>query len=274
MRAKLKAHRVLLDNCQTLCKSMVPSLPPRGGDLARLPPVRVVLVRHSKSCSNLAREKAPLSEQTRHDSTHPAVVESQNLRDPPLTHEGVVYADGYRRQFRRRLEREGFDVAGACVGSSSLLRARQTAKLLFPNKETVIFGDLGEVGAHPENTPTGKAYTLPNWESFRKELASFAARFGIYDFVVVAHGSFMKGILEGLLGGKSPRIPNLSGFMLTCSIEEESLAVRQVRRLSHPEPGVFDNAGAKDFCPTQGETRSRHNKTRQELYNSGAVTAV
>jgi broad specificity phosphatase PhoE len=111
-----------------------------------------------------------------------------------------------------------------CIGSSRLRRAQQTAELLFPGMDLFVFPSLGEDGALPENTPRGLSYELPSWEGFLRELCSaWRKRKGRYsDFVVVAHGTFIRNVISSLSGSKISPVTNLSGFAIDLSLDLKS----------------------------------------------------
>ena len=237
---------------------------------AGLPSVRLVLLRHSKSCANLARERAPPHERGV-GSKHPAARASESMRDPPLTRTGFARAERYRPVIQERLRRLGFEVAEARVGSSALLRARQTAALLFPNKELVVFRGLGELGAVPENTPAGQRYAKPSWGAFLREAAALTTGSGAHDIVAVAHGSFMKTVLETLTGKAVPRFSNMGGFMLTCRLTAAgSLSVRGVKELHYPTPADFEDRDGRDACPSRRRASVKATKKAPGRRGSGS----
>lgn len=219
-------------------------------EMERLAPVRIFVIRHSKSCSNLAREAAPLTARGQ-GSSHPDVLASENLKDPGLTFAGRALADGYRAKLHRRLARLGFEVSAMRSGASPLLRARQTAKLLFPNSRVEVFTGLGEEGEVPENTPAGQRYARPNWDLFLQAVAALAMQEGAHDIAVVAHGSFIRRVVSSLTREpKMPRLCNLSGFLLTCRLHRDRhLVVTKVQPIPYPRPGAFDNRNGDDSCP-------------------------
>jgi len=108
----------------------------------------------------------------------------------------------------------GIDPRTCGLGCSRLLRAQQTAEGLFPAKDLNIFSALGENGDVPENTPRGMRYREPNWESFLEELRGLALREGTLDFVVVAHGSFIRRSISNITGRAIPPLSNLDGYSL------------------------------------------------------------
>ena len=193
--------------------------------------MRLLVLRHGRSCANLALAQG--------------AADSEQLRDPPLTEGGARSAAEYRPHLHRHLIRRGFEVASCCVGASGLLRARQTAALLFPNKRRVRFRGLGENGAVPENTPAGESYRKPDWSLALREAAQLVRERRVYDLAVVAHGTFMRGALSEITGYQHARFSNLSGFLLHCRLVGDSLVVES----SEEVPCEMPSAPEPDRCP-------------------------
>jgi broad specificity phosphatase PhoE len=199
--------------------------------------VKLFLIRHSKSCANLIRYIAGTEE-----LTHPLVAASQQFRDPPLSSVGERMAAAYGLALRHRLAAAGIDVNGlrTVVGSSELLRAQQTAGLLFPSskRRLVTVPHFTEHGALPENTPAGTRYRRPDWDALithlHREYADADA------FVIVGHGSFLRSAVWPAVTGtkRSKPFANLDGILVSGEFDEagrlrESLAhARQTRRNS------------------------------------------
>jgi len=175
--------------------------------------VRLFIMRHGRSLSNMLRDPRYLGR----EATKEDVEESHNTPDPPLTQFGQRACRWYRCVLPTRLRALGIDSRTCTIGCSRLLRAQQTAEDLFPSKDLVIFSRLGENGDVPENTPRGMRYRRPSWEGFLEELQSFALREGVRDFVVVAHGTFIKSSISDILGEEVPPLSNLDGYALELS---------------------------------------------------------
>jgi hypothetical protein len=103
--------------------------------------LKIFFLRHAKSCSNMLRKDYDLE------------VASQQLRDPPLSTQGIAHAQLYTRAIAESLARLEFRVEDAVIASSELIRAQQTARILFGAEKTLhILPYLAESGDIPENT--------------------------------------------------------------------------------------------------------------------------
>lgn len=239
--------------------------------------VKLFLVRHSKSCANLVRRIAGTEE-----LTHPLVAASQQIRDPPLSAVGERMADTYGPALRRRLASAGIDVAGplTVVGSSALLRARQTVGLLFPSvvKKRVTVPHFTENGALPENTPAGSRYRRPDWDALvahlHREYADADA------FVIVGHGSFLRSSVWPAVTGtkRSKPFANLDGILVSGEFDGAGrLRVDDVTVL--PYTGSVDPHSGIDTCPLPRKiaatrrmpSRHRSRKTQRRRQRGGGV---
>jgi broad specificity phosphatase PhoE len=174
--------------------------------------MRIVLIRHSRSCANHVRHLAGTE-----DRDHPLVKASQELRDPVLSSRGREMATTYGPELQAKLAGLGIDWKSALVGASPLRRAQQTAALLFPRAEVHTFQALGEHGAVPENTPRGRDYAAPNWPRFLEEIAKIAAtQPHTRDFLVVGHGSFLRNVAWPAITGHAwpGTVHNLDAFVI------------------------------------------------------------
>ena len=170
--------------------------------------MQITLIRHGKTAENLAGRYMGRS-------------------DAPLCPEGIADA-----------QRAAKDETLARVYVSPLLRARQTAAILFPNAEQVVvedlqemdFGDFeGRTAAEMEHDPAYRAWVddlcrgaCPNGESqagFRKRVT--AALFALIaradgDCTVVSHGGVIMAIMAELAEPKKDfydwYTPNLCGY--------------------------------------------------------------
>ena len=170
--------------------------------------MRVRLIRHGLTAGNAARRYVGKS-------------------DEPLCPDGVAEA-----------ERQAKDPALSRVFVSPLIRARQTAAILFPNAEQVVIEDLqemdfgdfeGRTAAEMEHDPAYRAWVddlcrgaCPNGESqagFRKRvtaaLSALIAR-ADGDCTVVSHGGVIMAIMAELAEPKKDfydwYTPNLCGY--------------------------------------------------------------
>ena len=194
--------------------------------------VRLFIMRHGRSLSNMLRDPHSLG----HEATKEDVERSQNTPDPRLTQFGQRACQWYRWVLPTRLRALGIDSRTCAIGCSRLLRAQQTAEDLFPSKDLVVFSCLGENGDVPENTPRGMQYRRPSWEGFLEELRSFALREGVRDFVVVAHGTFIKRSISDILGQEVPPLSNLDGYVLELSSRADGSLASTGTIISLPFP--------------------------------------
>lgn len=210
--------------------------------------MRIFLMRHSKSCANHLRDEG--------------IAHDQELRDPGLSVNGVAAARAYGPVLRKRLLRHGFDVRRATVASSTLRRAKETARLLF-GREPVVVDQFTEHGAIPENTPSGRSYEAPSWPAVRSRLNG--------DTVLVGHGSFLTSLWPELTGKKrAEKLKNMDGILLEedgyteilaprLSRKPDSCRVRDTRKLA-----VLSRMGAKFSRARTAKAKARKaGKTRR-----------
>jgi len=207
--------------------------------------MRIFLMRHSKSCANHLRDVG--------------ASDSQELRDPGLSVNGVAAARAYGPVLRKRLLDHGFDVRRATVAASALRRAQETATLLFGRKPVVI-DQFTEHGAIPENTPAGRPYEAPSWPAARSRLDG--------DTVLVGHGSFLTSLWPELTGKKrAEKLKNMDGILIDddgyteilaprLSRKPDSCQIRDTRKLS------LSRMGAK-FSRARTAKKSRARKARR-----------
>lgn len=169
--------------------------------------IQLVMIRHSKSCSNHVREIAGT-----HDSAHPLVKIAKDIRDPALSEHGQAMAISYGPVLRARLADLGIDLKTARVASSGLARAHQTAELLFPDQRPIdTVPHVKEFGEIPENTPARRRRCKPDWRAFLRHIAADTTH---DQFVVVAHGSYLREVSWPAVSGRRhpSRLDNLDGF--------------------------------------------------------------
>jgi broad specificity phosphatase PhoE len=215
--------------------------------------VQLFLIRHSKSCANLVRHIAGTSE-----LAHPLVAASQQIRDPPLSSVGERMAAAYGGALRRRLAAEGIDVGASTtvIGSSALMRARQTAGLLFAASRKrkghlEVFPHFTENGAVPENTPVGTRYRRPDWDALVSHLHREHA--GAEAFVIVGHGSFLRSAVWPAVAGSGRARPfgNLDGILVSGEFGSDGrLRVSSAKVI--PYTGSVNPHTALDTCPLPG----------------------
>ena len=182
--------------------------------------ITLVMVRHSKSCSNYVRDIAGT-----HDTAHPLVAASQQIRDPALSTHGTVMARAYGPSLRARLHSQGVSLEGptVAIGSSGLRRARETAGLLFPavpDRSLARFPHIKEFGNIPENTPGRLRRDRPDFRAFLRHLHDLPQS----TFIVVAHGSFLRSEAWPIVSPRRPthsRFGNLDAFVVRAGLTED-----------------------------------------------------
>lgn len=221
--------------------------------------ITLVLVRHSKSCANHVRDIAGT-----HDTDHPLVAASQQIRDPALSAHGQAMARAYGPTLRARLHAAGVPLEGptVLVGSSGLQRACDTAKLLFPEAGSPLhhFPHIMEFGNIPENTPARIRRARPDFRAFLRHLHDLPQS----TFVVVAHGSFLRSEAWPIVSPRKPSHPrfgNLDAFVVRAGLTEDGRLLRP-RTLDLPWSGRRP-VGA-DRCSRRVERLvKRHRQTRK-----------
>lgn len=186
--------------------------------------MKLFLIRHSKSCSNLMRE----DEKTRDIS--------REIRDPGLSRQGAQMVQAYGPALRKRLTAAGFDLKTAFLASSGLARAATTAKLLF-GQEPETVGYIKEHGNIQENTPRYRSYQKPSWPAFLKDLEAKAKG---RDAIVVVHGSYLTDyVVPKLTGSKlKERMNNLDGLLVTGALRDGKLTVDTTEIIRRPVMSV------------------------------------
>ena len=209
-----------------------------------MPRIKLVLIRHSKSCSNLVRDSTKTSK-GEIDWNHPIAKISQQLRDPGLTTVGTRMASVYGPVLQRHLKAAGFDIDHAIIGSSALRRAKETATLLFPEHSRIVFPHLTEHGALPENMPRGNYKSRPDWRAFIEHLCSTIA--GDCHIAIVGHGSYLKKVWADISGKEPLTLHNLDGFIIDGTLEDGRLHVAKTTKMLY-DHGVKSKDVA-DKCP-------------------------
>jgi broad specificity phosphatase PhoE len=216
--------------------------------------IKLLLIRHSKSCANLIREKVA---RIRHTRKRKALFSaSQNMRDPGLTVIGQRMAKSYGSTLRAKAQTAGFDLDTATIGSSALRRAKETAALLFPAASRTVFPHILEHGLISENTPTRHAHTTPDWDAFLKHLRVHRATSAqtAAQFIVVGHGSYLREVWRELTGRPWTAFHNLDAFVLEGDLDVRGrLRVDRTERL--PYTGLVSAKGEGDKCVLVRRTR-------------------
>jgi hypothetical protein len=173
--------------------------------------MKLFLIRHSKSCSNLQRENEATREIGR------------EIRDPGLSNQGTQMVKAYGPVLTARLKDAGLDPATTFLGSSGLARAATTAKLLF-GRDAETVGHIKERGNVPENTSSHMRYQKPSWPAFLKDLETKAKG---RDAIVVVHGSYLTDYVVPKLTGSTlkERMNNLDGLLVSGSLKGGKLTV-------------------------------------------------
>ena len=202
--------------------------------------IKLFLMRHSKSCSNLVRTYAANAD----DNTDPVVVASQAIHDPGLTDVGVRKARAYGPRLLTRLRKEGFDCDHALIGASALSRAQETARLVFGRRRPVTFRYFAEKGQILENTPTESAYAAPDWDGFMQHLSTLVKEGD--SVAVVGHGSFLQSLWRRLTGSvRASRLNNMDGILLDAEIGPRGLKVNSFMEIPYRGPSMM---GCGDRC--------------------------
>ncbi len=207
-----------------------------------MPPIKLFLIRHSKSCANHVRHLAGTE-----DRNHPLVMASQEIRDPALSAVGTRMATAYGPAIQARLAAAGFDLETAVIGSSHLHRAKQTAAALFPfaERRLVTLPHFTEHGALPENTPAGMEYRAPNWDALIRHLNRKYAH--AREFVIVGHGSYLRTqVWPAVTGRTAAEVRNLDGLLVTGDLKNGRLRVTGYTEV--PYTGAIDPHAGEDQC--------------------------
>ena len=159
--------------------------------------VRICILRHSKSGSNLLRERGKKQE-------------SQALSDPGLTVLGRKAATEYSPVLQKILEDNGFDLDTTLVGASPLRRAQETASALFPTTTIQQFDALNEHGHIPENIPRCTTNSRKGWTVFLNWLTKHHPSGSV---VAVGHRTFFRREVLRPLGKRAP-MNNMDGAIL------------------------------------------------------------
>ena len=188
--------------------------------------VKIFLMRHSRSCSNLVRHYATTDAQTE---------ASQQISDPALSRIGLAMARSYGPRLQASLRAAGLNPDTAILGSSYLRRARETIAALFPNQTYHLFSHFKEHGAIPENTPAGAVvYQRPNFKLFMQHVADVQKTTGATEFVIVGHGSFLRNdAWTSLSSSPHKRFGNLDGFLIEADMESGHLKNMRLRDIPH-----------------------------------------
>lgn len=231
--------------------------------------MRLVLIRHSKSCANHVRHVADTE-----DHTDPLVRASQQLRDPSLSAVGERMARAYGPTLHARLRDLGFDLNSATIGSSHLRRAKQTAALLFDDHTgRIVVPHFTEHGALPENTPERMRYRKPDWDAFVRHLSTLPSKNG--EFIIVGHGSFLKGVWHELTGQRwSGTFNNLDAFVVEPDGRTRVLRYQGPVRPTEPDKCALPAKIAADDRMKRHTHRHRKTRRRSRRQQGGAATPL
>jgi broad specificity phosphatase PhoE len=235
--------------------------------------IQLVMIRHSKSCSNYVRNVAGT-----HDPDHPLVKISQEIRDPALSAHGQQMAIAYGPALRTRLIDLEIDLRTARIASSGLARAHQTAELLFPDQRPIdTVPHVKEFGDIPENTPARRRRCKPDWRAFLRHIYTDTQH---TQFVVVAHGSYLREVAwPSVSGGKkwpSGKFDNLDAFFVEGELTAQGTlhASRVVNLLRTPSLKVKGDdkcsmAIERKIAAHRKMTRYRQKQTRRSRKQRG-----
>jgi broad specificity phosphatase PhoE len=222
--------------------------------------ITLVLIRHSKSCSNHVRDIAGT-----HDLANPLVADSQQIRDPALSTHGAAMARAYGPALQARLHAAGVPLEGPTVlfGSSGLRRARETAGLLFPDAPLAHLPHIMEFGNIPENTPARLRRTRPDFRAFLRHIHELPQS----TFVVVAHGSFLRSEAWPIVSPHRPTHPrfgNLDAFVVRTGLSEDG---RLIRTRATDLPWSGRKPKGADRCSRRVERLVAHHRSRKTRKN-------
>jgi broad specificity phosphatase PhoE len=232
--------------------------------------IKIMLIRHSLSCSNLTRLNAEHF-RDKQCHYHAAVYEhSQQIRDPSLTALGRKMAETYGSRLRKRIETIGFDLSKATIGSSSLRRAKETAALLFPAEadELVVFPHLSEHGRIPENTPTEHRTTRPGWREFLKHVYKrFAPSKEMTEIIAVSHGGYMSDVWREISSCIHSSFHNLDALVFEGELDSRgNLTVVYREYIKYDGINPTDGRTKKDYCPMPRSNTRKHRSSRRKTH--------
>lgn len=244
-----------------------------------------MLIRHSLSCSNLVRWNAEtIRNRSCKEDSLPSACNfgcasqaalrdySQKIRDPRLTVLGRKMADTYGSKLRKHAEAAGFDLNTATIGSSSLRRAKETAALLFPAVERVVFPHLSEHGKIPENTPTEHRLSAPGWHHFLNHVYKRFAdkQTEPVQLIAVSHNGYLSDVWWEMTSCNSITFNNLDAIVIDGELNADGTLLPDKRPAYIPYKGIepTDRRVAKDHCPMPRKTARRpsvrrHRKTHR-----------
>jgi hypothetical protein len=206
--------------------------------------IKLMFIRHSKSCSNFIRELSRYNHTRNRKERIKSL--SSKIQDPGLTSIGHEMAKKYGPELRIKAVDAGFDIDSATIGSSALRRAKQTVKLLFPTtQKVVVYPHTSELGLVLENTPKRpNDYSEPDWKKFLKHLKYAYPKQS--DFIVVGHGSYLKDVWKKATNS-SRSLHNLDSFVICGDLDDRGhLRINETTFLSYT--GLVSAKGAKGEC--------------------------
>ena len=197
--------------------------------------IRLAFIRHAVSCSNSLHQKDEIFGYA--DALNDIAKE---IKDTPLSDQGVEKATEYGRLLQPLLEERGLINASTKYASSSLLRAQHTLKLLFNPDHPYIVPHIRETGNIPENTPNSReeqreilgteriAEDLTpdikesGWTSFlpwlKTNLPTFTDAQGNCNLVIVGHGTYLRDLYTTLTGSRNLTLNNMDCFIIESAI--------------------------------------------------------
>ena len=199
-------------------------------------------MRHSKSCSNHVRSRGETSYNTE---------VSQSILDPGLSMTGIEMAKSYTSQLHTNLAGLGIKVDTAVIGSSSLRRAKDTARILF-GREPVTFSHFKELGNIPENTPAKEKYTIPHFPTVLRDVYAILKQSHTSEIIIVGHGSFIaKNVWSQNLRRPYPRsdgrLRNLDGIYISGTLSfSGDLVIHTIRAVK--QNIIINVTTSKDKC--------------------------
>lgn len=196
-------------------------------------------MRHSKSCSNHLRQSD--------------LEISSQIRDPGLTELGHRRAAEYGPVLQKKLQVAGFNTRNAIVCSSTLQRAKDTARLVF-GRDPMVLSGFAENGGIPENTPHGRTYKKPEWNTFLEHLRTLVKDGD--SVAVVGHGSYLRSLWPRLTGStRKERLNNMDGILCVADLTEDGLRVFSHTEIAYSGPSMHTYSDTCSADDTEKITR-------------------
>ena len=196
-------------------------------------------MRHSKSCSNHLRQSD--------------MEISSQIRDPGLTELGHRRAAEYGPVVQMRLRSLGFHTKNAIVCSSTLQRAKDTARLVF-GRDPIVLSGFAENGDIPENTPLDGSYQKPEWTPFLEHLRTLVTDGD--SVAVVGHGSYLRSLWPRLTDSpRKERLNNMDGILCEADLTKDGLRIIHHQEIPYSGPTMHTQSDTCSAGDTEKITR-------------------